>query len=99
MALTQKQLAWHLGCTDRQLRNYRARGMPLDQSDPQCIAKCAVWIYCHTNPDRNGWNKRKGEASDTGDIRSEINEATRDKLREEVREKRLRNEETEGRLV
>lgn len=99
MKLTQRQLAGFLGYTDRQLRNFRKKGMPLDLADPLVVAKCAVWIHENANPYLGGWTTRKAGNEAEGDINAQIKQATLEKLREEAREKRLRNEETVGRLL
>ena len=98
MRFTQDQIAEMLGITKRQLHRYRDDGMPLDQDDVLCVKRCAIWIHENTNPHAGGWNTRKGDETPAGDINAQIKLATLNKLNEEVREKKLRNEETEGRL-
>lgn len=99
--LTQKNLAAALGCTVRQLHNHRKAGLEFDLADEQCIAKAAVWIYKNTNPNAGGWEKRKGYQSEgvDPDIGSKLKEAELEERRENARMRRLKNEETEGRLI
>lgn len=99
--LTQKNLAAALGCTVRQLHNHRKAGLEFDLTDEQCIAKAAVWIYLNTNPNAGGWSKRKGEQSEEVDplIMYKLKLAELEERNENARARRLKNEETEGRLI